>query len=53
MYTLMIEDKELTIEKNENLERRITTEAQNVAKDSISAFSSSSFISAPAIKQKL
>lgn len=51
MFTLMIQDKELIIDKNENLESRITTEAQNVSKDSLPAFSSSSFISSPSPKQ--
>lgn len=44
MYTLMIKDEDIIIEKGEGLESRVTAEAERIAKESMPAFSSSSFI---------
>ncbi|MDH1088710.1 hypothetical protein N5C79_19615 [Pantoea brenneri] len=44
MYTLMIKDEDIIIDKGEGLESRITAEAERLLKDSLPAFSSSSFI---------
>lgn len=43
-YTLMIKDEDITIKKDETLESRVIAEAQRVAKESSTAFSSNSFI---------
>jgi len=47
MYTLMIKDERVTINKNEKFETRITNEAERIAKSSTLAFSLNSFISEP------
>jgi len=44
MYTLMIKDEDIIIDKGEGLESRITAEGERIAKDSLLAFSLSTFI---------
>ncbi|MFZ4215738.1 hypothetical protein ACOZB2_30755 [Pantoea endophytica] len=52
MYTLMIKDEDIVIDKNETFENRITAEAGRIAKDSSQAFAFNSFISDPSVKKK-
>lgn len=52
MYTLMIKDEDVIIDKNETFESRITAEAERIAKDSSQAFTFNSFISDPSVKKK-
>lgn len=44
MYTLMIKDEDIIIDKNQNFESKIIAEAQRIAKDSSIQFLVSSFI---------
>lgn len=52
MYTLMIKNEDIVIDKNEPFEKRVTAEAERIAKESSQDFSLSSFIKDPSVKQK-